>query len=388
MRWTEQGIWNCKWKQFAFGRWKHEEPLEPESELETDSKAGPSLSFSFSPNSQPKLRRPKSDNAKSDNEKRRIAEQQVIREREREASRPYHQFLYQMSKERERIQEESENGEGADAADINTKAYENVKNIWTKRRIWNEKWGTMPGMSWKHEGPFEEEDADGLASVPANSLVNGRHEAGEAPAIPIFGSPSPGKSDHRQASGALKSSSQRGPPADIDPVELDNGGAERSSSTSNSPSLGSGEKALRSETGRALLKSKRRVYREDGKPANTFLGPVHSSKVLKVAGKRRGPQERLNISQMLLSNGLPISSAVNAAELQPSPLPGRVAPRGSKRIRPPVPTLSKDPVKTASTNHSKRAVLKRNVESCLTAKSPYHGIVKKQPATITRRKKN
>ena len=137
-----------------------------------------------------------------------------------------------MSKERERIQEESENGEGADAANINTKAYENMKNIWTKRRIWNEKWGTMPGMSWKHEGPFEEEDADGLASVPANLLVSGRHEAGEAPAIRIFGSPSPGKSDHRQASGALKSSSQRGPPADIDPVELDNGGAERSSSTS------------------------------------------------------------------------------------------------------------------------------------------------------------
>ncbi|KAF4618051.1 hypothetical protein G7Y89_g14997 [Cudoniella acicularis] len=36
-----------------------------------------------------------------------------MRKREREASRPYHQFVYQMSKERERIQDESTSGEGA-----------------------------------------------------------------------------------------------------------------------------------------------------------------------------------------------------------------------------------------------------------------------------------
>lgn len=92
--------------------------------METDSEAGPPPPlFSFSPKPQPKPRR-----AKSDDEKRRIVERRVIREREREASRPYHQFVYQISKERERIQEESTNGEGANATDINTGAYENVKN--------------------------------------------------------------------------------------------------------------------------------------------------------------------------------------------------------------------------------------------------------------------
>jgi hypothetical protein len=83
--------------------------------------------FSFPPKPQPKPRR-----AKIDDEKRRIAKRRVIREREREASRPSHQFVYQISKEREQIQEESANGEGADAADINTRAFENVKNTWTK----------------------------------------------------------------------------------------------------------------------------------------------------------------------------------------------------------------------------------------------------------------
>ena len=102
-RWVEQGIWNNKWNQFAYGRWKHEEPLELESESRRTRKQDPHLPFfPFPPKPQPKPRR-----AKSDDEKRRIAERRVIREREREASRPYHQFVYQISKERERIQEES-----------------------------------------------------------------------------------------------------------------------------------------------------------------------------------------------------------------------------------------------------------------------------------------
>ncbi|CZR68413.1 uncharacterized protein PAC_18312 [Phialocephala subalpina] len=67
----------------------------------------------------------------------------------------------------------------------------NVKNTWTKRGIWNRRWGILPGMSWKHEEPLEEEAADGPAPVPANPLVNGSQEAGEAPAIRIFGSPPP-----------------------------------------------------------------------------------------------------------------------------------------------------------------------------------------------------
>ena len=39
-RWDEQGIWNDKWNPFAYGRWKHEEPLELESESETDLEVG------------------------------------------------------------------------------------------------------------------------------------------------------------------------------------------------------------------------------------------------------------------------------------------------------------------------------------------------------------
>jgi hypothetical protein len=384
-RWVEQGIWNNKWNKFASGRWKHEEPLELESESETDSEAGPSPPlFSFFPKPQSKPRQPKSDD-----EKRRIAERRVVRERQREASRPYHQFVYQISKERERIQDESANGEGegAGAADINTTAYENVKNTWTKRGIWNKRWGILPGMSWKHEEPLEEEAADGPAPVPANPLVNSSHEAREAPAIRIFGSPSPVESNHRQASGALNSS-QQGPSADIDSAGLENGNAERSPSAPNSPRLRTGKRVLRPTTGQASRPSKRNPPHKDGQLASASLGPVHSSKVSKPAVKKKpGPQRRLSISQKVSSDGLPLSSGVDAAE--PQPLPDRVTPRRSKRIQPPVPSVAKDPAKTAATGPSKRAVRskpERKVASNLTTRSSAkpQGISKKQPAQITR----
>ena len=69
-------------------------------------------------------------------------------------------------------------------------------------------------MSWKHEEPLKKEVADSPARIPANPLVNGGYEAGEAPAIRIFGSSSPIQSNHRQESGALNSVQQE-PPADI-----------------------------------------------------------------------------------------------------------------------------------------------------------------------------
>ncbi|PVH70380.1 hypothetical protein DL98DRAFT_619623 [Cadophora sp. DSE1049] len=325
-------------------RW-HEDSLELESESETDTEAEASRPrFSFKPQRKP--RRPKSDD-----ERRRIAERRVVREREREASPPYHQFVYQISKERKRIQEESTNGEGADAADINTRAYENVKNRWTKPGIWNKRWDG-PNLADADEEPLEE-TADGPAPVRANSLVNGSHGAREAPTRLIFGSPSPVESNHRQASGVMNKS-QQGPSAAID-------SASRS--------------------------SKRRPSQKEGQPSSASLGPVHSSKVSKPAVKKKpGSQRRLNISQKVSSDGLPLSSGVDAAEPQPSP--DRVTPCRSKRIQPPVPSVAKGPAKTASTAPSKRAVRSKpeqKVASSLTARSSAkpQGISKKQPANYT-----
>jgi hypothetical protein len=313
----------------------------------------------------------------------------MVREREREASRPYHQFVYQISTERERIQEDSTSREDAGAGDINTKAYENVKNTWTKRGIWDRRWGILPGMSWKHEGSFEELVADDFASVPANPPVNDSHEVGEAPVVRIFGSP-PFEANHRQTSGALDLFQQE-PPADIDSAGLENDNAKRSSSTSNSPLASSGKRVLRSTTGKAFLSSKRIVSNKEGQPANASLGPVHSSKVTKATRNREGPQQRPKISQKISPNGLPSSCSVDAAESQPSPLPDRVTPRRSNRVQTPVSSVAKDPAKTAHTDHSKCAVRskpERNVRSNLTVRNSAEprGVSKRQPAKTTRGK--
>jgi len=195
-RWVEQGIWNDKWTDTAStGVWKHEQPLEPEPELEAETNDQPSL-FSFS---QPKPRRPKSDE-----ENRQMAEQRATREREREASRPFHQFFYQVLKESERIKDELGSREtGAAPADINTRAYENIKNTWIKRKIWNSKWVILPGMSWRHEDPLEEELADGPVPIQADTLRNANNGgAVETPQARIFGSSVPAETNCHQGQSA------------------------------------------------------------------------------------------------------------------------------------------------------------------------------------------
>lgn len=168
--WVEQGIWNDNWDQFASGLWKHEEPLEVESETETDlAPESPLDPFTCVVTPLQSKKRSDRRQLKSEEDRRRISERRAVREREREASRPYYQFVFQISKERERIQDESTDEECIDMSlpDINTRAYENIKNIWIRRRIWNKTWGVLPGMTWKHEEPLEEVVDDSALQVNA-----------------------------------------------------------------------------------------------------------------------------------------------------------------------------------------------------------------------------
>jgi len=160
--WIEQGIYNSKWKSLRNARWKHEEPLELESESEPDSVSeGQHSLFGMQPK-QP--RRPKNDK-----EKRRVAERRTKRELERQASRPNHQFCYQMNKVRKRIEEELKSGELTEIADVETKVYQTVKDLWVKWGIWwDGKWDVLPGTSWKHEERSEQQAPFRFSSVPAN----------------------------------------------------------------------------------------------------------------------------------------------------------------------------------------------------------------------------
>lgn len=76
-------------------------------------------------------------------------------ERDREASRPFHQFLWQLARQRDLMTGKPTIRTAASVAsiDINTMAYEAVKGLWDRMGIWDTEWGVMPGMSWMHERP-------------------------------------------------------------------------------------------------------------------------------------------------------------------------------------------------------------------------------------------
>ena len=134
-------------------------------------------------------------------------------------------------------------------------------------------------MSWKHEAA-----TDYPALNFANPAVDGNPEAGEAPAMHMFGSPSPVEPNHRQASGALNSSQQE-PHADIDSAGLKNDEAEPSSPAAKFPRLGSGERILR-----PTMRQTSRTSRE--KPSRNDRLPQPAAK------EKPGPQPQLNVLQI------------------------------------------------------------------------------------------
>ncbi|KAI1773049.1 hypothetical protein F4818DRAFT_443929 [Hypoxylon cercidicola] len=166
-RWVEQGIWNEKWSNVADGCWKHEEPLEIPQ-------------YGIPPENPLKHKRRKTRKGR-----RKVFEPQTKEAPERQASRPLNQFMYQVSRAREQIQRELK--VGLDSIyipeDINTRAYNMVKETWTERGIWDPRWSILPGTSWKHERPLKQFTDDDLIEyakekslkAQEDNLVLGRH---------------------------------------------------------------------------------------------------------------------------------------------------------------------------------------------------------------------
>ncbi|CAG8886338.1 unnamed protein product [Penicillium egyptiacum] len=160
--WMKQGIWNKEWGKTPQMRWMHEASPEitPAPEIDTGAfshlRDGLFSSFGSALPTGKKIQEG--------------GERRAKQKTGDGASRPFQQFIYQISKERERVQNDSDSPGGTapvpTSTDINTKAYETVKAIWVKRGIWNEEWGILPGMAWKHEGPLWIPDND-CDSIPS-----------------------------------------------------------------------------------------------------------------------------------------------------------------------------------------------------------------------------
>lgn len=386
--WVDQGIWNDKWDDTALGLWKHEEPLELEPESETDSEADPPFSFSssrkFCQQSQAKSRRPKSDN-----ERRRIAERRIVRERDREASRPYHQFIFQISKERERIGHGLRSAEGSSVADINTRAYENVKNTWTKRGIWYMQWGTLPGMSWMHEIPIEQLLSEDLISEtqPGNATLP-RNEAGTAPPRRIFESPSPVGSPYSEKVEVIHGSKQRSS-ANNGPSSVGVGDANNTRTSPNAHHASTAVQGPRHVMFLDTVQAHHRTPEDDVAVAGEASNPSDPVKVETSAGEKHSkPQSQPRTLKKVFAHVHLFSPITEGAERQRSPV--HTSPRRTERLRRSVSSETKDLVRTPATGTSKRTVRpkpERDVSGANVGKfAKPQGIAKRQQAKTTRGK--
>jgi hypothetical protein len=102
---------------------------------------------------------------KSDAEKKKAAEFRA-EQRKKNASRPLYQFVYQMGIERPYILKACADLATESLHDINTRAYNKVKDTWKKWGIWDDRWGMMPGMNWRHEREERERDEDDKTPSP------------------------------------------------------------------------------------------------------------------------------------------------------------------------------------------------------------------------------
>ena len=173
--WLEQGIWRPNWDENTgegIGvRWKHQDPLENEGEI-WDRHWNSAV-----------VTNPVPRNFQNEEERRSM-------ERDRDASRPLPQFLYQVGKACDRLVREYQatTPTAPTPPDLGTVAYNEVKELWRKWGIWSNRWGILPGRTWKHEQPFEdmlrdelpealpllEEDVKREAARIANQAANQR----------------------------------------------------------------------------------------------------------------------------------------------------------------------------------------------------------------------
>ena len=273
-----------------------------------------------------------------------------------------------------------------DPPDMNTMAYEMVKDNWKKKGIWNKKWGVLPGMSWKHEKPFEEmireEMGGGAFSVQTDTLDRDRYRTRKTPPRSTFESsldtepnqgasctlnapqqqpqaadisaildsneygseraplrqnllrpPSPTDLIHAPLFDGLKTSPEE-PSLTMDSIEMPNSDANHSRIATNS-----GRRL--EETQEGFLSSPRRMRRQgNGKSSiqeekppqmrRNALGLVHLSKVSKACRKRGpSPQRRRQVSDLLSNAQQPlINLDLPLASTEWSPVP----PRRSRRL--------------------------------------------------------
>ena len=143
-RWRQQGIWDERWASQPRKIWKHELRDSP-----SPVRSSKSVKDGGVPELRTKRKRQSCDLEEEYQEIVRCA----IGFQDRQSSRPCYQFIYQFDKEREWIKMGLSTQHQDQHANIDMRAYENLKSRWIRDCIWDDDWALIPGTSWRHERP-------------------------------------------------------------------------------------------------------------------------------------------------------------------------------------------------------------------------------------------
>lgn len=182
-----------------------------------------------------------------------------------------------------------------------------MKKAWSDSGIWNNKWGIIPGISWKHEQPLEEMLGEDMSDDPvpqANAAEDVNDGTEEAPSRSLFG---PGLSAESNLVASLNSSQQEpSPPLTSNPLNGDSHGPARSH-----PRWNLFAPPLSSEANRSQVSSSLNASLLEPRPATdpagllngdaNYSSTVHLSKVSKACAKRAPGRGRQPNASRLLS---------------------------------------------------------------------------------------
>lgn len=143
-RWMRQGIWDDRWDSQPSKIWKHEMQHFPPP-------AGPSKSAIDTEGGRFETRKKRKQSDLEDEYQNTV--QFAVDLQNRQSSRPCYQFIHQFCEQRQWIKMGFSKHDQDQHANLDTRAYKELKSRWIRDGIWDDDWTLIPGVSWKHERP-------------------------------------------------------------------------------------------------------------------------------------------------------------------------------------------------------------------------------------------
>lgn len=109
-----------------------------------------------------------------------IGKTEALKEYRSKTPRPIQQFIYQLSKEAERIKSEDPCRSEISSDDTYSVAYQIVRRIWDSQKAWNKHWLILPGEIWdKEEELTGAQSGSENVTDPDNAQINNNNETKE-----------------------------------------------------------------------------------------------------------------------------------------------------------------------------------------------------------------